>query len=197
MYEKNQKRNIVVWQEFEVGVRDFINWAKNQHAQMNGDKIRCPCRKYKNRKCKTTDEVMYDIYMKGFVDGYYNWTAHGEVQVLENYDEQFFDVVHAANQPLYSGCHESQLTAVAELDGIDMEYYKFCCDPRYKPIRDRNPHRKKSSYIVLSHVTEEGSMCRPSDVEAWRHFDRTHPKFVLEPRNVRLGLCIDGFAPHG
>ncbi|KAL0329089.1 UNVERIFIED_CONTAM: hypothetical protein Sradi_4895600 [Sesamum radiatum] len=44
---------------------------------------------------------------------------------------------------------------------------------------------------------EEDSMCHPSDAEAWRHFDRTHSNFALEPRNVRLGLCIDGFAPYG
>ncbi|KAL0433050.1 UNVERIFIED_CONTAM: hypothetical protein Slati_2639300 [Sesamum latifolium] len=88
MYKKNQKRNIAVWQEFEDGVRKFINWAKNQHAHMNYDKIKCPCRKSKNRKFKTADKVMYDICMKGFVDGYYNWTAHGEAQVLENYDDQ-------------------------------------------------------------------------------------------------------------
>ncbi|KAL0457812.1 UNVERIFIED_CONTAM: hypothetical protein Slati_0408400 [Sesamum latifolium] len=29
-----------------------------------------------------------------------------------------------------------------------------------------------------------------------RHFDRTHPGFAAEPRNVRLGLCTDGFAPY-
>ncbi|KAL0462435.1 UNVERIFIED_CONTAM: hypothetical protein Slati_0131100 [Sesamum latifolium] len=40
-------------------------------------------------------------------------------------------------------------------------------------------------------------MCHPSDAEAWRHFDRTHPNFAAEPRNVRLGLWTDGFAPHG
>ncbi|KAL0290178.1 UNVERIFIED_CONTAM: hypothetical protein Sradi_7055500 [Sesamum radiatum] len=232
---------------------------------------------------------MYDICMKGFVDGYYNWTAHGEAQVLENYDDQpapvcsetpvapdmrtqwgyyeqmnwdqrmvydtvrpqffsthpepeaegasssfpadvssydydvsglserFFDVVHAADQPLYNGCDESQLAAVARLvnikaehnmsercydqvsqwasdllprdhtlpsnyyntkkmirdlglpvekihackngcmlywkDDIDMEYCKFCGDPRYKATRDRNP-RKKSPYAVLRNVYE-------------------------------------------
>nr|GEV06881.1 hypothetical protein [Tanacetum cinerariifolium] len=37
----------------------------------------------------------------------------------------------------------------------------------------------------------------PSDGEAWKYFDRTHPSFVAEPRNVRLGLCADGFAPFG
>ncbi|KAK4389754.1 hypothetical protein Sango_2312400 [Sesamum angolense] len=118
--------------------------------------------------------------------------------------ERFFDVVQAVDQPLYSGCDQSQLATVARLvnikvehnmsercydqvsqngcmfywkDDIDMEYCKFCADPSY--------------------VTEEDSMCHPSDAEAWRHFDRTHPNFALEPRNIRLGLCIDGFAPHG
>ncbi|KAK4389779.1 hypothetical protein Sango_2314900 [Sesamum angolense] len=77
-------------------------------------------------------------------------------------------------------------------DDIDMEYCKFCDDPRYKPTRDRYPHCKKSPYVVLrylpltpclqrlyaspataehmtwhaSHVTEEDSMCHPSHVEA-------------------------------
>ncbi|KAL0443816.1 UNVERIFIED_CONTAM: hypothetical protein Slati_2104300 [Sesamum latifolium] len=145
------------------------------------------------------------------MDGYYNWTAHGEAKVLENDDDQpaqvcletpvapdmrtqwaeganssfptgvssydydvsgllerFFDVVHAVDQPLYSGCDESQLAAVARLvnikakhnmsercydqDNIDMEYCKVCGDPRYKATRDRNPHRKKSPYAVLRYL---------------------------------------------
>ncbi|KAK4389814.1 hypothetical protein Sango_2318400 [Sesamum angolense] len=48
-----------------------------------------------------------------------------------------------------------------------------------------------------NHQTEEGSMCHPFDVEAWRYFDGTHLNFAAEPCNVRLGLCTDGFAPRG
>ncbi|GKV21414.1 hypothetical protein SLEP1_g31397 [Rubroshorea leprosula] len=33
--------------------------------------------------------------------------------------------------------------------------------------------------------------------EAWKHFDGTHPTFVEKPRNVRLGLCTNGFNPFG
>jgi hypothetical protein len=40
-------------------------------------------------------------------------------------------------------------------------------------------------------------MAHPSDGEAWKHFDQMHPEFAKEPRNVRLGLCTDGFAPFG
>ena len=40
-------------------------------------------------------------------------------------------------------------------------------------------------------------MCHPSNYEAWKHFSRTHHSFTSECRNVRLGLCTDGFQPFG
>ncbi|XP_021735138.1 uncharacterized protein LOC110701823 [Chenopodium quinoa] len=43
----------------------------------------------------------------------------------------------------------------------------------------------------------QGTMAHPSDSEAWKHLDSCFPEFASEPRNVRLGLCTDGFAPHG
>ncbi|XP_004252205.2 uncharacterized protein [Solanum lycopersicum] len=46
------------------------------------------------------------------------------------------------------------------------------------------------------HRRPPGVMCHPSDGEAWKHFDRTHPQFAAEPCNIRLGLCSDGFTPH-
>ncbi|KAL0439925.1 UNVERIFIED_CONTAM: hypothetical protein Slati_2475500 [Sesamum latifolium] len=49
----------------------------------------------------------------------------------------------------------------------------------------------------VCHQSEEDSMCHPSNAEAWRHFDQSYPDFAVEPRNVRLALCTNGFAPHG
>ncbi|XP_021737588.1 uncharacterized protein LOC110704118 [Chenopodium quinoa] len=43
----------------------------------------------------------------------------------------------------------------------------------------------------------QGTMAHPSDSEAWKHLDRSFPDFTSEPRNVRLGMCTDGFAPNG
>jgi len=37
----------------------------------------------------------------------------------------------------------------------------------------------------------------PSDNEVWKHFNIVHPHFPAESRNVRLGLCTDGFNPFG
>ncbi|KAL0290015.1 UNVERIFIED_CONTAM: hypothetical protein Scaly_2213200 [Sesamum calycinum] len=109
-------------------------------------------------------------------------------------------------------------------DDIDLDYCKFSGETRYKLTRERNPIRKKAPYAILrylqlaprpakvvyaskatakqmtwhaNHQTEEKSMCHPSDAEAWRHFDQTYPNFAVEPRNVRLDLCTDRFAPHG
>ncbi|CAL2229910.1 unnamed protein product [Prunus armeniaca] len=40
-------------------------------------------------------------------------------------------------------------------------------------------------------------MRHPADGEAWKEFDRTFPEFAADPRNVRLGLAIDGFNLYG
>ena len=43
-----------------------------------------------------------------------------------------------------------------------------------------------------------GEMMRhPLDSLAWKNFDKVHPSFAQEPRNVRLGLASDGFNPFG
>src|SRR4051812_16281663 len=43
----------------------------------------------------------------------------------------------------------------------------------------------------------DGVMIHPCNSEAWKHFDHVHPDFAKEHRNVRLGLCSDGFNPFG
>ncbi|KAL0345918.1 UNVERIFIED_CONTAM: hypothetical protein Sradi_4423100 [Sesamum radiatum] len=104
-----------------------------------------------------------------------------------------------------------------------LEYCMFYGVSRYKPTGKRNPNYKKIPYAILRYrplnprlqklyaskaieekmtwygnqQTEEGSMCHSSDVETWSHFDRTNSDFTPQLRNVRLGLCTDGFAPHG
>ncbi|KAL0433488.1 UNVERIFIED_CONTAM: hypothetical protein Slati_2683100 [Sesamum latifolium] len=102
-------------------------------------------------------------------------------------------------------------------DDIDLDYCKFCRMARYKPTRVRNPNGKKTPYAVLRYLpiiprlqrlyvskttaeqmtwhatyqTEEGSMVHPSDAEAWRHFDRTHPDFAAEPHPSNRKRLID------
>ena len=45
--------------------------------------------------------------------------------------------------------------------------------------------------------TKDGVLRHPADGEAWKSFDEIHPDFALDPRNVKLGLAVDGFNPFG
>ena len=43
----------------------------------------------------------------------------------------------------------------------------------------------------------DGVLRHPINAEVWKHFDRQHPTFAVEPHNVCLGLATDGFNPFG
>ena len=44
--------------------------------------------------------------------------------------------------------------------------------------------------------SEAGVMRYVQDSPAWNHVDETWPSFASEPRNVRMGLAMDGVNPH-
>lgn len=56
--------------------------------------------------------------------------------------------------------------------------------------RDMTWHKNKN-------VNDESVMRHPADGLAWKEFDKMYPNFAMEPRNIRLGLAIDGFNPFG
>jgi len=70
---------------------------------------------------------------------------------------------------------------------------------RYFPITPRlqrlfmSPKTAKHMTWHQSYNTVDGVMVHPSNGEAWKHFNSVHPYFSVESRNVRLGLCTDGF----
>ncbi|GKV33217.1 hypothetical protein SLEP1_g41749 [Rubroshorea leprosula] len=98
-----------------------------------------------------------------------------------------------------------------------------CGESRYEPrnmsaIRQKDVPRKSLWYLPITprlqrlymsrktveHMTwhlkcreNADEVIHPAGSEAWKHFDETHPTFADEPRNVRLGLCTDGFNPFG
>ncbi|GJX85274.1 hypothetical protein Tco_0336048 [Tanacetum coccineum] len=75
---------------------------------------------------------------------------------------------------------------------------------RYFSIIPRQQHLYKSSHTLkemtwhaTGKCTEPGRMKHPVDGRAWKDFDTKYPDFTTEPRNVRLGLVVDGFNPFG
>jgi len=99
----------------------------------------------------------------------------------------------------------------------ELENCKFCGHARYKrtpagkmvPVQAMHylpliPRLKRlyASMRSAPHMRwhreyrrSPGVLSHPSDGEAWKHFDNVYPDFASEPRNVRLGLCSDGFTP--
>ena len=77
-----------------------------------------------------------------------------------------------------------------------------CLVMRYLPIAPRlerlyaTKNTAKQMTWHFDHRTEPGFMAHPRDGQAWKHFDSMHPDFASDPRNIRLGLCIDGFSPN-
>ncbi|KAL4582370.1 hypothetical protein LXL04_006917 [Taraxacum kok-saghyz] len=77
-----------------------------------------------------------------------------------------------------------------------------CLVMRYLPIAPRlerlyaTKNTAKQMTWHFDHRTEPGFMSHPRDGQAWKHFDSMHPEFACDPRNIRLGLCTDGFSPN-
>jgi hypothetical protein len=106
-------------------------------------------------------------------------------------------------------------------EDVELKECKFCRMLRFKPKRYGigkykdvpesrmfyfpiipRLQRLYTSTKTASHMrwhkekrSEEGVLRHPADGLAWKHFDDCHPDFANESRNVRLGLCFDGFTP--
>jgi hypothetical protein len=63
------------------GVQGFINFTTSIPRNFTGGSIRCPCRKYQNKKYLHPDVVMMHLLHKGFIENYQCWYAHGEIFV--------------------------------------------------------------------------------------------------------------------
>ncbi|XP_075103289.1 uncharacterized protein LOC107767631 isoform X1 [Nicotiana tabacum] len=104
-------------------------------------------------------------------------------------------------------------------DDAALEACKFCGLSRFKKVTNakakkvpiKRMHylpiipRLKRLYVSLSSAPHmrwhyknrraPSVLCHPSDGEAGKHFDRMYPDFANKPRNIRLGLCANGFTP--
>ena len=74
---------------------------------------------------------------------------------------------------------------------------------RYFPITTRlqrlfmSPRTAEHMTWHQSHDAVDGVMLHPSNDKACKYFNSVYPHFYAESRNMRFGLCIDGFNPFG
>ena len=51
-----------------------------QQSYQKDGVIRCPCKKHKNKRFCHVDDVKICLYKRGFMDNYWYWVDHGEVE---------------------------------------------------------------------------------------------------------------------
>ena len=71
-----------------------------------------------------------------------------------------------------------------------------------KPRLQRLFHDAEIREDVLWHsrnweYRDQNVMSHPSHGSEWKSFNQKHKKFVVDPRNIRLGLASDRFNPFG
>ncbi|XP_051140311.1 uncharacterized protein LOC127257857 [Andrographis paniculata] len=101
----------------------------------------------------------------------------------------------------------------------ELNHCKICGKPRYKETNGKAvairymfylpiTPRLKRLYVssqTASHMrwhadhrhANTDDICHPCDSTTWKELDAKYPSFGCEPRNIRLGLCTDGFQPFG
>ncbi|XP_019251004.1 PREDICTED: uncharacterized protein LOC109229914 [Nicotiana attenuata] len=139
--------------------------------------------------------------------------------------KHFYELLEAASRPLYKDSIHSELSLAVRLLTIKSDWNisqaamnaiiglmgEEVTNAKAKKVPIKRMHylpiipRLKRLYASMSSAPHmrwhrenrraPGVLCHPSDGEAWKHFDRMYPDFSNEPRNVRLGLCADGFTP--
>ncbi|GJY16687.1 hypothetical protein Tco_0387109 [Tanacetum coccineum] len=125
-------------------------------------------------------------------------TSNKPTQPIRN---EFEELYASANEELYPSCdYVTRLYFMAKFTHFKIKVPKKVL--RYLPIIPRLQRLYKSSHTTKEmnwHATgkcmEPDKMQHPVDGRAWKNFDTNYLDFAAEPRNVRLGLAVDGFNP--
>ncbi|CAJ2669088.1 unnamed protein product [Trifolium pratense] len=150
-----------------------------------------------------------------------SYEGGGQEEIIPNNKAlKFYAMMEEVNKPLYEGASDSKLSMCVRLLAAKsnwnvpedcLEFFsKMMLDAT--PVKDNMPtsyydasrlqrlfaSMKTASQMTWHYYNKTNSnvMRHPCDGFAWEHFDTMHPDFAQDPRNVRLGLCSDGFTPY-
>ncbi|GJY67183.1 hypothetical protein Tco_0920352 [Tanacetum coccineum] len=73
----------------------------------------------------------------------------------------------------------------------------FLIIPRLQHLYKSNHTTKQMTWYATGKSTDNSKMQHLDNGKAWKNFDTRYLNFAAEPRNVRLGLAVDGFNPFG
>ncbi|XP_021626976.1 uncharacterized protein LOC110625645 [Manihot esculenta] len=98
------------------------------------------------------------------------------------------------DHPRYKRLQDSQSSSKTQVAYSKMYYMPII--PRLQRLYASNATAKDMTWHA-NHGTNDDLMHHPADSHAWKAFDNNWPHFSAEKRNVRLGVCTDGFQPFG
>ena len=73
----------------------------------------------------------------------------------------------------------------------------FPLTPRLKCLYSCRHTAKEMKWDYTNRLNEEGVLRHLANGKEWKDFDYNFSAFANEPRNVRLGLAVDGFNAFG
>jgi hypothetical protein len=71
----------------------------------------------------------------------------------------------------------------------------FPLAPRLKRLFQTKESSEEAQWHKKKRQPSEKEMSHPADGKAWQEFDKEHPMFAKDARNIRLGVATDGFNP--
>ncbi|KAG7543657.1 Transposon En/Spm-like [Arabidopsis thaliana x Arabidopsis arenosa] len=107
MYNHRDPTTGDVTKEFTDGLRDFMYQATNESFARENGSIFCPCQSDQFGYGYNQENRFHDMV----TDAFHETTAAFAENIIEepNVDAQrFYDMLDAANQPIYEGCREGQ-----------------------------------------------------------------------------------------
>ncbi|CAI8596244.1 unnamed protein product [Vicia faba] len=188
MYDRVNSNKYGLKDEFVSGVEDFVNKAMNRPDFLIDGGIRCPCKKCVCIPLKTPSEVRHHLYKNGFLPNYYTWTDHGID--TQNVD---FDGHSSSGRNDGGDNHgdEEQLDAMNEM--------VYDARRQFVNVPNENANMENEIAQIRWHretTSNPNDLRHPSDGKAWKHFDEVYPNYASDLRNVRFGLCTNGFTPY-
>ncbi|CAM8992321.1 unnamed protein product [Rhodiola kirilowii] len=149
MYNRLIPKGTTITYAFRMGVAEFLKFAANDKSMDSNNMIRCPCPKCKNLNWKALDDVKYDLFRYGFLEGYHVWNFHGEE--YEQVAEETYQYEHherpAGNDNIY--CAVEMLMDAARLPDMS------CFQNSQENGRDQLPHGDASRFYK---VLEDAAM---------------------------------------
>ncbi|GAU21689.1 hypothetical protein TSUD_242610 [Trifolium subterraneum] len=207
MYDREDLGCRTIKARFKDGVEEFVTYAMTQDIVESERRVRCPCIKCKCGSIESPEDVITHLEKFGFMKGYYVWRHHGEREPAHINSNDVNTEASSSGAQAECGNFGRMQEMVGDALGVNMSYeggseeeiipndkaLKF-----YAMIEEVNkPLFEGASDSKLSIQPADKLLpCEEVDVEVGIHFDTMHPDFAEDPRNVRLGLCSDGFTPY-